>query len=87
MFAGCLFDSGFSLTDPGTIAAHGGDEEYRIFMPKCVLGQSSVFTVISSIQPPIQPFPLDMPQLFLVLPLTFLPLPSSDYPHTQLAQE
>ena len=33
IFAGCLFDSGFSLTDPGTIAAHGGDEDYRIFMP------------------------------------------------------
>ena len=34
IFVGCLFDSGFSLTDPGTIAAHGGDEGYRLFMPK-----------------------------------------------------
>ena len=29
IFSRCLFDSGFSFTDPGMVKAHGGDEEYR----------------------------------------------------------
>ena len=29
MAAGCLFDSGFSLTDPGSVAAHGEGDKYK----------------------------------------------------------